>query len=160
MRRWSCLLLIAAMLICLGACAGVTGTDEPLLALDYRAVTLFVGMPADEALGALGEDFELMESESCAGAGMDRMYVYPSLRHYVFAPEKGEARVTSISYTDDREEAATKDVRLGCRAEDVLATFGEPSEQNDLRMVYRRGGAKLSVTLRDGVVTAIVLSEE
>jgi hypothetical protein len=159
MRRWA-FLLLALLSLGLVACASATRTNETTLALDYRSVTLLIGMPADEAIAALGEDYTLLESESCAGEGVDRMYTYPSARLYVFAPCEGEAVVSAVSYTDDRDGAATKDVRLGCAAEDVRATFGEPTELGDTRMIYRRGGAVLRVTLREGVVTAIALEQE
>ena len=144
--------------MCLASCASATATKQALLALDYRGVTLHIGMSADEAVAALGTDYTLSESESCAGEGKDRMYTYPSVRLYVFAPREGDATVTSVSYTDDR--AATKDVCIGCTDEDVRATFGEPSEASETRIVYRRAGATLTVTLRDGRANSIVLSGE
>lgn len=152
-----CVLCLLAFCLLVG-CAPVPQDEVISLVLEYRGAALTVGMPEGEALAALGDDYTLSEAESCAGVGVDRMYTYPSLRLYVFAPADGEAAVTSVSYTDDG--ADTAGVRIGSTREAVIAAFGEPDEQGDGALVYRRGGACLTVSLRDGRVSAVVLSEE
>lgn len=158
MRKWNylCAALLAVLLTV--ACAPVAPTEQPL-SLDFRGTELTVGMPASEAIAALSDDFTLSESESCAGEGMDRMYTYPSLRLYVFAPAKGTATVSSVSYTDDGARTA-EGLHIGSAAADVTAALGEPDEANDARLCYRRGGSVLTFTLRDGRVSGIVLSGE
>jgi hypothetical protein len=148
-------MLLAVLLMV--ACAPVAPTEQPL-SLDFRSTNLTVGMPASEAIAALGDDFTLSESESCAGEGMDQMYTYPSLRLYVFAPEGGEAIVTSVCYTDDG--AAIKGITIGCAADAAVAALGEPDEHTEGKLVYRDEMSVLTLSLRDGIVTAIVLSEK
>lgn len=159
MKRWICI-AATLLLVVLAAACGQTQTDgEKSLSLEYRGVALTVGMPESEALAALGDDYTLNESESCAGQGLDRMYTYPSLRLYVFAPADGTAKVTSVSYTDDG--AITADgLCIGCTAEQVVAARGEPDEQGDTRLCYESGGAVLTFTVRDGRVSGILLSGE
>jgi hypothetical protein len=149
-------LMIVLVLLC--ACVSAPADEICPLSLSYRGVELTVGMPADEAIAALGEDYTLKESESCAGQGMDRMYTYSSMRLYVFAPVEGEAVVSSVSYTDDG--VTTDGLRIGSTAEDVVAAMGEPDEQNEARLVYRSEAAVLTFGLRDGVVVSVVLAGE
>lgn len=158
MRTWNflCMMLLAVLLF--SACAPVVPVEQPL-SLDFRGTNLTVGMPASEAIAVLGDDFTLSESESCAGKGMDQMYTYPSLRLYVFAPAKGIATVSSVSYTDDGARTA-EGLHIGSAATDVTATLGEPDEASDARLCYRRSGSVLTFTLRDGRVSGIVLSGE
>lgn len=158
MRKWIywCAALLAVLLSV--ACAPEAPNEQPL-SLTFRGVELTVGMLESEALAALGDDFTLSESESCAGEGMDRMYTYPSLRLYVFAPAKGTATVTSVSYTDDGVRTA-QGLHIGSAAAEVTATLGEADEISDTRICYRSSGSILTFTLRDGRVSGIVLSGE
>jgi hypothetical protein len=122
-------------------------------------VDLTVGAKADGIIARLGDDYTVTEAESCAGVGVDRMYTYPSVRLYVFAPEGGEAVISSVSYTDDG--ALTADgLHIGSKVEQVIAALGEADEANDTRLVYRGEGSVLTFGLRDGVVVSVVLGED
>ena len=158
MRKWNYLCAVLLAVLLLSACAPVAPTEQPL-SLDFRGTNLTVGMPAGDAIAALGDDFTLSESESCAGEGMDQMYTYPSLRLYVFAPAKGTATVSSVSYTDDGARTA-EGLHIGSAATDVTVALGEADEISDTRICYRRSGSVLTFTLRDGRVSGIVLSGE
>ena len=152
------LLLLALVLLC--SCTPNSPAKESLtLSLAYRGVDLTVGMPADEALAALGDDYTMTEAESCAGQGVDRMYTYPSVRLYVFAPVEGEAVVSSVSYTDDGVQTVDA-LRIGSTAAEVVAVMGEPDGKSDARLVYRSDGAVLTFGLRDGIVVSVVLAGE
>lgn len=157
MKRMTLALMIVFVLLC--ACAPAPTDEICPLSLSYRGVELTVGMPADEAIAALGEDYTLKESESCAGQGMDRMYTYSSMRLYVFAPVEGEAVVSSVSYTDDGAQTA-QGLRIGSTSSDVIAALGEADEADDARLIYRGKGCVLTFGLRDGVVVSVVLAGE
>lgn len=158
MKTWIRIGMALLAVLLTVACAPVAPIEQPL-SLTFRDAELTVGMPESEALAALGDDFTLSESESCAGEGMDRMYTYPSLRLYVFAPAKGVASVTSVSYTDDGAETA-QGLHIGCPVTEVTAALGEADEASNSKLCYRRGGSVLTFTLRDGRVSGIVLSGE
>ena len=158
MKTWIRIGMALLAVLLTVACAPVVPVEQPL-SLTFRDAELTVGMLESEALAALGDDFTLSESESCAGEGMDRMYTYPSLRLYVFAPAKGVATVTSVSYTDDGAETA-QGLHIGCSSTEVTAALGEADETRDTRLCYRRDGSVLTFTLRDGRVSGIVLSGE
>ena len=158
MRKWNCLCTVLFAALLTVACSPAAPAEQPL-SLEFRGAALTVGMSESEAIAALGEDFTLAESESCAGEGTDKMYTYPSLRLYVFAPAKGEATVTSVSYTDDGVRPA-QGLHIGSYATDVTAALGEADEVSDTRICYRSGGSVLSFTLREGRVSGILLSGE
>lgn len=153
MNRLICCL---AALFLLVSCAPEEPSKAPSLALDYHGVTLTVGMAEEEALAALGDGYTLSEAESCAGEGVDRMYTYPSMRLYVFAPGEGSATVSSVSYTDDGVE--TNGMRIGSTADEVRAALGEPDEASESALIYRREAIVLRVTLRDGRASDILLT--
>lgn len=157
MKRMTLALTIVLILLC--SCAPAPADEPRALSLSYRGVALSVGMPADEAIAALGDDYTLKESESCAGQGVDRMYTYPSVRLYVFAPVEGKAVVSSVSYTDDGAVTA-QGLHIGSTSSDVIATLGEADEADEARMIYRGEGSVLTFGLRDGVVVSVVLSGE
>jgi hypothetical protein len=151
--------ILVLALVLLSACTP-TLQDEPRpLSLRFRGVDLTVGAKADGIIARLGDDYTVTEAESCAGVGVDRMYTYPSVRLYVFAPEGGEAVISSVSYTDDG--ALTADgLHIGSKVEEVVAVMGEPDEKSDARLVYHSDGAVLTFGLRDGVVVSVVLAGE
>lgn len=152
--------LLAAMiaLLFLVACSQTPSTQRPPLVLRYREQSIAIGAAIEPLLAALGEDYTVEEAASCAGIGKDYVYTYPSLRLYVFAPEGGAAVVTSACYTDDG--AAYQTLTIGSAAETVTSVMGTPDEQSASRLVYRAEGVTLTFSLREGVVTAMVLSEE
>lgn len=158
MRRGVLILLLAGLLL---VGCGKVPADPPEtepLALDFRGASLTVGMAESAMLDALGNDYTCSEAESCAGEGVDRMYTYPSVRIYVFAPREGLATVTSVSYTDDG--ADTDGVCIGCNVALVEQAFGTPDEQREGALVYRRDGAVLTVTEQGGCVNAVLLTED
>ena len=159
MKRYFVLLLSLLFLLCLPSCAVVPHEDEPALTLTYGQAELAVGMLEEQLLATLGDGFTLSEAQSCAGEGIDRLYTYPSIRLYVFAPVGGEARLTSLTYTDDTVSTADG-LRVGSSVQAVIAARGKPSEQSSTYLLYRSQGARLVFSLRDGCVTGITLSED
>ena len=155
MKRIIVVLMLSLVLLC--ACAPTLPNEPAPLSLSYRGLELTVGMAADDAIAQLGDDYTVTEAESCAGQGMDRMYTYPSLRLYVFAPMSGAAVVSSVSYIDDGVETADG-LRIGCTAENVVAVMGEPDEQHDARLTYRSDDVILTFGIRDGIVVSVVLT--
>ena len=151
-----CLVMLALMLFC--GCTPTPQSESRALSLAYRGVALTIGDAADGVIAQLGDDYTLSEAESCAGEGVDRMYTYPSVRIYVFAPREGLATVTSVSYTDDG--ADTDGVCIGCDVALVEQAFGTPDERREGAIVYRRDGAVLTVTEQGGRVNAVLLTED
>ncbi|MBQ8718945.1 MAG: hypothetical protein IJY66_06740 [Clostridia bacterium] len=151
-------LLTAALLLSLVSCRqGADATPQKPLQLYYRDVAIGVGMEIEPLLTALGEDYTVAEAQSCAGIGRDMVYTYPSLRLYAFEPVSGVARLTSAVYTDDGAEILG--IRIGSMATDVIEALGEPAEQSEQKIAYCDDVSTLTFSLREGRVSAIVLSE-
>lgn len=148
---------MALIALCVLSCAPPQADETQSLSLEYRDTVLTVGMSEQAALDALGDDYTLSESESCAGEGLDRMYTYPSLRLYVFAPADGQATVTSVAYTDDGAQTADG-LHIGCAVGEVTMALGEPDEQSETRLCYYGDDDQLTFTVRDGRVSGILLS--
>ena len=64
---------------------------------------------------------------------------------------------SSATYTDDGVDFCG--IRIGSAVADVTAALGEPTEQNEQRVIYRDQTATLTFTLRGGYVSAIVLAD-
>ena len=156
MRR-ICLVLLALMLFC--GCTPAPQSESRVLSLAYRGVALTIGDAANGVIAQLGEDYTLSEAASCAGQGMDRMYTYPSVRLYVFAPVDGVAVISSVSYIDDGVKTA-EGLGIGCSSAQVLTALGEADEASEARLIYRGNGSVLAFGLRDGIVVSIVLEGE
>ena len=156
MRR-RCLVLLALMLFC--GCTPAPQSESRVLSLAYRGVALTIGDAANGVIAQLGEDYTLSEAASCAGQGMDRMYTYPSVRLYVFAPVDGVAVISSVSYIDDGVKTA-EGLGIGCSSAQVLTALGEADEASEARLIYRGNGSVLAFGLRDGIVVSIVLEGE
>ena len=154
MRR-ICLIVLALMLFC--GCTPAPQSESRVLSLAYRGVDLAIGDAADGVIAQLGDDYTLSEAASCAGQGMDRMYTYPSVRLYVFAPVDGVAVISSVSYIDDGVKTA-EGLGIGCSSAQVLTALGEADEASEARLIYRGNGGVLAFGLRDGVVVSVELA--
>jgi hypothetical protein len=149
------LIVLALMLFC--GCTPAPQSESRVLSLAYRGVDLAIGDAADGVIAQLGDDYTMSEAESCAGQGTDRMYTYPSVRLYVFAPVDGAAVISSVSYIDDGVKTA-EGLGIGCSSAEVLSALGDADEASDVRLVYRGKGSVLTFGLRDGVVVSIELA--
>ena len=156
--RGLCLLLLTLTLLSCAPTAPDAADEE--LAIVCGEATLTVGMSEERISEVLGRPVSVSEAESCAGQGTDRMYTYEGVRLYVFAPTQGKAYVRSITLTDDRAALLQGGLTVGSLEDEVHAVLGEPQAQTDAGRIYRRGEATLSLTVRDGLVTALTLSEE
>ena len=152
-----CLVMLALMLFC--GCTPTPQSESRALSLTYRGVALTIGDAADGVIAQLGDDYTLSEAESCAGQGTDRLYTYPSVRLYVFAPVDGAAVISSVSYIDDGVKTAGG-VCIGCSSAEVLSALGEADEASEARLIYRGNGSVLAFGLRVGIVVSIVLEGE
>ena len=149
--------MMIVALVMLSSCTPTPPSEPHALSLTYRGVALTIGDAADGVIAQLGDDYTLSEAESCAGQGMDRMYTYPSVRLYVFAPVDGVAVISSVSYIDDGVKTA-EGLGIGCSSAQVLTALGEADEASEARLIYRGNGGVLAFGLRDGVVVSIELA--
>ena len=160
-RNWNrgrAIFVVLLSVLLIVACTPQAEAPREHLKLSYRGQDICVGAEIEPLLAMLGDDYTVVEAPSCAGIGRDMVYTYPSLRLYAFEPESGAARLTSAVYTDDGAEILG--IRIGSMATDVIEALGEPAEQSEQKIAYCDDVSALTLSLREGRVSAIVLSEK
>ena len=160
-RNWNrgrAIFVVLLSVLLIVACTPQAEAPREHLKLSYRGQDICVGAEIESLLALLGDDYTVAEAQSCAGIGRDMVYTYPSLRLYAFEPESGAARLTSAVYTDDGAEILG--IRIGSMATDVIEALGEPAEQSEQKIAYCDDVSTLTFSLREGRVSAIVLSEK
>ncbi len=153
--RWLGVFLGACLLLAAIGCRQ-PDTEARELSLSYGGQELTVGMSEEELVARIGEANAREETPSCAGAGVDRLLSYPSLRVYVFAETGGQAVVRAISYTDDGAETA-QGLGIGSPVDQVITALGEPDAREDGRLCYLGAHERLIFLFREARVTGILL---
>ncbi len=102
---------------------------------------------------ALGEPLSYFESESCAIGDMDKVYTYSGFRIDTYQFD-GIDYVSDVIFTDDTI-STPEGAAIGDSVDNVKEIYGEPTSQDDLRMVYESGNMKL-VFLLDGTTVNTV----
>lgn len=155
--RWLGVLLCVFLTVTAPGCQS-TADGERRLSLTYRGQELTIGMSEETLVSLVGEESAWEETPSCAGAGVDRLLLYPSLRVYVFAPTNGQAVVRAISYTDDGVQTA-QGLHIGSPVDQVIMALGEADAREEGRLYYNGAGTRLVFLFREAHVTGIILEE-
>lgn len=108
---------------------------------------------ADAIIEALGDNYELFESPSCAFQGTDRVYTYDDviIRTY---PIDDVDYVSAVEFRNDTISTA-EGIYIGCSQDDVTAAYGDPTNELAAGIEYTKGDVTLSFVVRDGSVSAI-----
>ncbi|MCR5521271.1 MAG: SGNH/GDSL hydrolase family protein [Lachnospiraceae bacterium] len=126
------------------------------LGFTYKGLTLRPGMKWDETVSAqLGEPINYFEAKSCVFEGIDRMYTYPGIEVDVSPDGSGSECISSIYLTDDSVETP-EGAYIGCPQSLIEKLYGTADEAEENRMVYFGNNCKLTFSLRDGAVVAII----
>lgn len=178
MKKLLCILLAAAALLSLAACASSAGTpqttpgtqppavqpdstessptspseEEAPLAFVYQGTTIAVNAPAEPILAALGEPKSYTEETSCAFDGLDKTYFYGSFYLQTYPAEDGE-RVFCLWLVDDAV-STPEGIYIGSTEQQVKDAYGEDS-LDGTTCVVTRGDCKLTLILTDGAVSSI-----
>lgn len=178
MKKMLCILLSAAVLAALSACApsgdpaapeAPKATDalpkttestqpapseagEEALAFVYQGTTIQPNAPAEPILSALGEPKSYTEEASCAFDGLDKTYFYGSFYLQTYPAEDGD-RVFCLWLVDDAV-TTPEGIYIGSTEQQVKDAYGEDSLDGSACTVTR-GDCKLTLILTDGVVSSI-----
>ena len=136
------------------------GSDEPAsgsadeeYVFVYGGVTVDMSSPSADTVSALGDALSYFESESCAGLGMERYYVFASFQ-LVTAEYHGEEVIYSVYFLDDT--IATKEgAYLGMTTDQVTTIYGSDALITANQYVYTRGSCDLCFIFGDGILQAI-----
>ncbi len=115
-------------------------------------VKVYMNVPAEPVIKALGEYKNSYEAPSCAFDGMDVVYSYPGFE--ILTYEKGgEATVSGVVLRDDTVETA-EGLFIGSDQAAVENAYGKLADgANNLRVT--KGSCELLIILTDGYVSSI-----
>lgn len=121
----------------------------------YLGERLAPGMKWDKDAPIPGEPQSNFEAKSCVFEGIDRMYTYPGIEVDVSPDGSGSECISSIYLTDDSVETP-EGAYIGCPQSLIEKLYGTADEAEENRMVYFGNNCKLTFSLRDGAVVAII----
>ena len=156
--------MISAMALSLVACGGssdtkvIEGSNGSTAAstntasaagyvFSYNGIDMPVDADVAPILEKLGEPKEEFTSPSCAGQGDGHLYTYDDFQIQTY-PEGDTDLILYVSLRTDN--VATKEgIDLASSRDDILAAYGEPSEESDSALKFEKDGVKL-VFIFDG----------
>ncbi len=119
----------------------------------YEDQKIYITQKIEEAVAALGDNYEYFEAPSCAAQGMDMFYYYQNLT--VRANEiEGEKVVTEIYFKNDTV-ATPEGIRITSSYADVIAKYGNDYKTNGTALEYIKGDTLLLIDMKDGKVAAV-----
>lgn len=110
-----------------------------------------IGSTEDTVITAMGEPEDTQEVANCADEGLGNNFYYYDGRVIVEIAAAGG--VTQISVSDPIIDCGG--VSVGDSADAVTAAYGQPDEQTDFIIQYKKEGMVLQFQLEGGKVTAI-----
>lgn len=162
MKKLFVVLLTLCTLAAFAACSGQTaaGLSEADLMLTVDGETFDCETNITQVIAALGDGYGYAEGRSCAYDGLDKTYAYDAATFYTNPLSEGDM-VTEI-YTESPEVSTSKGLTVGASREDVLAAYGEPSEDDGYTLIYRvsqqPGEPSLCFDLEGNTIFAIFLT--
>ena len=102
---------------------------------------------------ALGEPISYFESESCAIGDLDKVYTYSGFRIDTYQFD-GIDYISDVIFTDDTI-STPEGASIGDSVDNVKEIYGEPTSEDDQRLIYEKGEMKL-VFLIDGTTVSTI----
>ena len=129
---------------------GFFKTAEPAVEENYSFVSgnavIRMGEPAAAVLQALGTPVKpVMEMDSCAYQGKEKIYTYPGFELGVGPSTDGKQEVITSLYVLDNTVATPENIRFGSAAADVKAAYGAPASEDYGSLHYRKGCTELVI---------------
>ena len=154
MKKILTLLLLAALVLSLGACGGEPAEPrEAGYAFVYKDTAIEMGVDAAPILEALGEPVSCTEETSCAFEGLDRTYFYGSF-YLQTSPEGEKENIYSLWLADDTV-TTPEGLFIGAPQAQVEAIYGAEGFNGVNAYVIKKGPSRLTVILEDGLVSSI-----
>ncbi len=122
----------------------------------YGDVTIAMGAEAAELVEALGEPKNYFESESCAFDGLDKVYSYSGFKLNTY-PVDDVDYVLSVVFSNDTVETDLG-ITIGSSREEVLAAYGDPTEELAAALVYDLDGTRITFGISNEAVATVEFS--
>ena len=104
-------------------------------------------------LDDLGEPLSYYEAESCAFGDLDKVWTYNGFTIYTYQTEDVDYIYDVVLSSDAL--STPEGVSIGDSVDDVKEAYGDPEEEDDKQLVYRKGDMRLIFLLSDGSVSSI-----
>ena len=152
------LLLVLSLSGCSGRGKAGFGQDDLVLTVSGREYRVRDNIAV--VLEALGDGYQYAEGRSCDYDGLDKTYTYPEATFYTNPLAEGD--LLEEIYSQSGEVSTSKGIKVGSAKDDVLAAYGDPTDQDDWLLLYRAGegpgNPALCFEIEDGAVAAIFLT--
>lgn len=153
---------LAVLCLTLSGCGGqpAAGFSENDLALTVAGKEYHTRDNIETVIEALGEGYRYAEGKSCDYDGLDKTYTYEAATFYTNPLAAGD--LLAEIYSSSPDTVTSKGISPGASKADVLASYGDPTEQDDYLLIYRAseeiGSPALCFELEGDTVTAIFLT--
>nr|MCR4797702.1 hypothetical protein [Lachnospiraceae bacterium] len=119
----------------------------------YKGTDIPVDADAAPIIENLGEPKSYFESPSCAAQGIGKLYSYGDFEIETY-PDGDTDRVLYVLLKSDAVQTA-EGASLASTREDVIAAYGEPTEEKTGAMIYQKGDMKLKFLFNDSGMVSI-----
>jgi hypothetical protein len=128
-------------------------TTKNAYSYEYEGKSIYITQPIEEALQALGDDYEYFEAPSCAVDGLDMFYYYRNIT--VMANQIDDKVIVTDIYFKNDTVATTEGLRMNDSYADVVGIYGDDYSIDGTAMEYDGGNMQLVIDMNDGKVAAI-----
>ena len=132
------------------------GIGQEDLYLNVGSARYGLNINIENVIADFGEDYEYAEAMSCDYDGLDKTFIYDMAEFYTFPLQDGDT--VSEIYSDSPEASTSRGIRVGAAKGDVLAVYGQPTEDTDYQLIYAIEGGSLCFDLHDGVVKGFYIT--
>lgn len=147
----------AAMLISLCACNGGNkenaGSNSNPYAVTYKDIKIELDKPAASVLEKLGTPKYSDNLGDCGGIGVQMKYTYDDITVNTLKEEGGEV-IHKISFLNDLV-STSKGISLGSSESEVREAYGNPSSEENGKLIYKKNALELEFTIKNGSVSAV-----
>ena len=156
------ILTIICVLLALSGCGGqpAAGFSESDLTLTVAGKEYHTRDNIETVIEALGDGYQYAEGKSCDYDGLDKTYTYEAATFYTNPLAAGD--LLAEIYSSSPDAVTSKGISPGASKADVLASYGDPTEQDDYLLIYRAseeiGSPALCFELEGDTVTAVFLT--
>lgn len=119
----------------------------------YKGTEIPVDADFAPILEALGDPGNYFESPSCAAQGIGKHYTYNDFEVETY-PDGDVDRVLYVMLKSDAVSTA-EGVNTSSTKEDIIAVYGEPTEEVTGSLIYEMPEMKLKFLFSDGVMVSI-----
>ncbi len=162
-------MLVLVMVMGLTACGGSSEGSSSTSSVSASSTTtdngytftsgstvIVMGAEAADIIDALGEPKNYFESESCAFEGLDKVYSYSGFKLNTY-PVDDVDYILSVVFSDDTVETDLG-ITIGSSKDDVLAAYGDPTEEKTAALIYESGNTKITFGISGDTVATVEIS--